>query len=649
MISIRSITMKNFRGHKDTSIEISDGEGVFFISGNNGGGKTTLINAINWCLFGDIAFNTIYDGTDTGIRTKGIDNSEPVEVRVVLEGLGHKYQLKRVATDYDERGKLSTLEIDSGNSRELSDNEAEALIKKILPKNIRGLFFLNGDNFSTEIFNRNSTNGLKSNIYKVSELDTISNAIRHLGLAENLYLKSIDKTTRDYNKIQELTESKEFSTKKIEEIEDDIKHANDKIREHEQELEDFDKLLASVAEIQDIIKDRDRLQDDLKDAESRLANDEADITECIQKSYHKVLLLDEVEEYRKALNKAEDDGKIPSPVDPKVTNNILETGVCLCGRCIGEEERVFIKKQHERYEAINKLKFLTDGILIFADIKDRIKDSYYVLADAINDKDKLDSKISGLKDRLDEVLAKLNGVNVAMIPNNPALKRQHIKEDIEKWKIRVRGYAQAKIEHENEITRCNKELQRLLGQSGDKDTQKLMKELEHIRELQQILKTLLDEAETTIRNRIQNGVWNIYSKILPDTQFSGISIDENYRFTIESKQGQQYDVGAMAVGELKTLALSLICTLSNDIGYSDTPLFIDNLFGGIEKSHFSEIARSVEQLSEKKQIFITYLYYKEKSDPSEKIAKYFSPAFVKQEFSAVKNSETGICNLIEEK
>ena len=134
MISIRSISMKNFRGHKDTAVEISGDEGVYFISGDNGHGKTTLINAINWCLFGDIAFNTIYDGADTGIRTKGIDNSEQVEVRVVLDGLGHKYQLRRIATDYDEHGKLSILEIDAGNSRELDSVETEALIKKILPK-----------------------------------------------------------------------------------------------------------------------------------------------------------------------------------------------------------------------------------------------------------------------------------------------------------------------------------------------------------------------------------------------------------------------------------------------------------------------------------------------------------------------------------
>ena len=180
--------------------------------------------------------------------------------------------------------------------------------------------------------------------------------------------------------------------------------------------------------------------------------------------------------------------------------------------------------------------------------------------------------------------------------------------------------------------------------SAGGDAQSLEAELDKIKELRDLLVELRESTEKIIKERIKEGVWESFKKILPDTQFAEISLDDNYSFSFIDKGGFESKVGKLCVGEAKTLALALISTLSNDIGYSDTPLFVDNLFAGIETSHFEDITRCVESLSDKKQVFITYLYAKEGA----RVSRYFNPAVIRQEIKVVKGDD-GICRAEETK
>lgn len=646
MISLTNVHLKNFRGHKDTDINFVPQNGMFFIFGDNGNGKTTIMNAINWCLFGDIVFQTIYNDDKPSIRSLGLPSEKSVEVSIQIVYEKRKYQFRRVAKDFDERGTLSAIEIIDNNSSVLSPDDIKPLIHQIIPENIRDLFFLNGDNFSTEIFSKTGINNLKNNIYKVSELDTINNAIRHLGLTENRYLKNISRATADYDKIQDLTKIKEADEKAKENLAKDIELANTKIKEHEDELEDFKKLLRDTEHTREIIEEKTRLEKEKDGIEGEIFSSTQDISECIKDGYSKLLLRDGLNEYRDALNEAKTQGVLPAPVNPKVTRDILDSHICVCGRHIGPEEEDYINKQHERYVAIKKKEFLADGIYEFSDIDNQIMDNDQKIGVAVDRRDAADSRLIPIEERIAEVKKKLNGVKTAQI-DNPDLKMQHIEWDIEKWKERRRQYNRSVIECDDEIKKCEKEITRLLGRSGGDDVSGLNNELQFIRTLKEELQTLRQEAENTIRKRLEKGIWETYLKIMPETQFSSIKIDEDYNFVTISKSGLESGAGITSVGELKTMALSLIYTLSSDIGYSETPLFIDNLFGGIEKTHFSEIAKFVGKLSEKKQIFITYLY-KPDSDSIDRVSNYFEPKYIQQEFNSCKDQNTGICTIKEE-
>ena len=59
MVHFDYIKISHFRSYINTEIEFDKQTGVYIINGDNGAGKSTFLNAINWCLYGDTPFYSV--------------------------------------------------------------------------------------------------------------------------------------------------------------------------------------------------------------------------------------------------------------------------------------------------------------------------------------------------------------------------------------------------------------------------------------------------------------------------------------------------------------------------------------------------------------------------------------------------------------
>src|SRR3990172_12882039 len=92
-ITLKSLTLTNFKGIRNISIDFN---GHTDISGDNGTGKTTLMDAFIWLLFGKDST----DRKDFEIKTLDADNRAIAkiehEVSAIMEIDGTPISLKRV-------------------------------------------------------------------------------------------------------------------------------------------------------------------------------------------------------------------------------------------------------------------------------------------------------------------------------------------------------------------------------------------------------------------------------------------------------------------------------------------------------------------------------------------------------------------------
>ncbi|MHB8288694.1 MAG: AAA family ATPase [Acidimicrobiales bacterium] len=162
MIQLRRATIENFRLLRDIELEFSTDfdRPLTIVRAENDTGKTTLLNALTWGLFGDdalpgprssfrlhpIDWNAEDDGVTVGIKVT-------IEFAVVDEETDNEvvYELERSAserlvgeTDFEPYPTTVTLLRRTTAGLAPVDNPA-ATIESLLPASLRDVFFIDGD------------------------------------------------------------------------------------------------------------------------------------------------------------------------------------------------------------------------------------------------------------------------------------------------------------------------------------------------------------------------------------------------------------------------------------------------------------------------------------------------------------------------
>jgi exonuclease SbcC len=100
---LKTLALRNYRKYKDAFVEFPDG--VIGIIGLNGVGKTTLVEAIGWALFGHVAART----TKELIKREGASAHEPCSVALDFELEGDRYSVVREMTGKNLMPKASLM------------------------------------------------------------------------------------------------------------------------------------------------------------------------------------------------------------------------------------------------------------------------------------------------------------------------------------------------------------------------------------------------------------------------------------------------------------------------------------------------------------------------------------------------------------
>ena len=149
MLHLKSLHLSNFGAFKgDQEVVFPEGAGVTAFYGENMRGKTTLLNAIRYALFGRITGRGRRDvSLEAMVNLEAkVEGVRTFEVRLVMTYAGAEYRLTRTARpsavmtdDYEARYYLER------GGHILPPDQARLELERILPSQIARFFLFDGE------------------------------------------------------------------------------------------------------------------------------------------------------------------------------------------------------------------------------------------------------------------------------------------------------------------------------------------------------------------------------------------------------------------------------------------------------------------------------------------------------------------------
>ena len=342
--------IENFRLLKEIEFEFatSADKNLTVIRAANESGKTTLLTALQWGLFGDDA---LPEG-GSNFRLSPIDASAndratvAISVEIdyeVLERAGgqRKYRLIRSLTETVQgsefsRGRPSVrlFHLSTNGARPVENPEAH--IQPYLPKELREVFFTDGDR-ALNFIQGSSTDQMKrveGAIRSLLGFSVIEDALKHVGTVNSNINKKVRKESGNKNELNSATQKLSDLQEEIPKLEEQFhqaKEARDNLEFHEKE--------ADVKLSEALRKgNREDLEKQKKAATQARLTAEKDADQATSDHANlfksellgKQLLASPFQKARAILEDLRNQGKIPNQTVP-VLEERLNQLVCICG------------------------------------------------------------------------------------------------------------------------------------------------------------------------------------------------------------------------------------------------------------------------------------------------------------------------------
>ncbi|TCJ41259.1 AAA family ATPase [Parafrankia sp. BMG5.11] len=337
---IRINNWRSFYGDNDFLVSKDPSKNVTLIRAENGVGKTSLLAAINWCLFGILPSESEFENPSKLVNECAIQKDGQTKTTVEIDFV-HEGKAYRASRSFDQKTEtthpLRLRELADGGEIPSSKDRPDRFINSVIPREMAPHFFFYGEATSRYT---GSTGARK-----------FGEAVKGIlgSTVARMALEDLRKAWQDFNR-----QASDNTSAEAQDAEREIEEAVQRIAQYRENLLKLDE------EIEAANSRIDRLNQELAGAkpakeaqtrrariESQLATRETEKAKALQRSkawmrtYITSVLAEELVKESAHVVKAEDTrGRLPAPYDQKFVDEILEDGTCVCGRPIakGSEE-----------------------------------------------------------------------------------------------------------------------------------------------------------------------------------------------------------------------------------------------------------------------------------------------------------------------
>lgn len=619
---IESIEIQNFRQYRTEKFVFPKMDGkkdIHVIIGENGEGKTNILNALTWCLYGEelhlgdknTAISNINSQYVQELRNHSQKNGDAKVTVVMSIEDGGNISFMRTAT-YSithsniietKQDVIAITNTNGGNNIIDNKNDYEMYVSRYVPKEINEYIFFDGE-LMDQYFKSDKRGNIESGIKDLTKASTIEKTINALktyaknGIAPILKNNGDSRVSEAQIKLENEQRIHDNQKEKVDLILAQIKKAEEKIEELTTKIQGFD----SLKDKTDRLKE---LEDESDSIKSRQKNLNEALYEFVRQNYINFALFPALMEFRNYIQSQESKGNLPPKIDRRLVESILDSKKCaVCGNHLNTEHlqhvltilhklEVSSTTSAELNRASSALNAIIDGMKAYPKKKQTIIDQKTYLASQAKKNEEEYKKLS---------------LELRSIPNQDEIKkaiieREEYRRNINPLHEKLGTERHILSVHSKAVEKAKKDLDDAMKSNRRMDT--FRKQLEFCTKgiilLDETLKEIIEEC----RKEMEVVTFDIFSKLIwKKDAFSKVNILEDYSFELLDTYKQQ-TLGACSAAERALLALSFTIALQQTSGH-DSLLYIDTPLGRVGEKNRINFTEVLTEIAETKQVILSF-------------------------------------------
>lgn len=639
-----SVKIENYRQYRSLDLEFGHGgHDLQVLVADNGVGKTNLLNAFTWCLYGE--------EPHLGLQPTGSQNGkeEPKlnkEVIAEYQQAGKKSAQVLVQIDIDlkpENGKPSLLRVkrtvpfsvssDSCFERKpethlsvvrmgshdevLEGQRAQDLINRYLPRDIREYFFFDGEQLGS-YFKENTGDRIKRAVQSISQIDLVTQMTDRLNNVLRDVRSQAGGVSSDAEKYRKFLEDAERTLRGCETV---ITEKERDVANLQQQIDEISDQLRGTKDVGQLERKRSELHKTVRELKGKLISAKLEYYKFARDRVVDFYMYPAARQTVDAIKTLEDDGQLPPPVAPEYLKQMLEQGHCaVCGHELTNDELEAIRAELDKYKVDNgtvSLLYNIKGDLM--NVCNRVKAYKRERRSAFSQVDYFERQLGKTEEDLEAVEREMAAIgDSADKIKRLQESRVMFERELSEANQVIGARTVKKCDMERKVEKYKKLLEKALKE--DAAARKYSLEHEFGSKALEVLKSAKEGVVNEVRANVSSRTEDLFKNMIwKESKCDHVELTDNYRPKLYDKSGYSCEATGSAA-ERSLLALAFTLAL-HEVSRNDAPLFIDTPIARVSGENRKNFARTLVDVSRGKQLILAFT----PSEYSEEIREEFEP------------------------
>lgn len=623
-MKILKLTLNNFGpyfGTQSLDLDVSDNAPIILVYGENERGKTSLLRAIRWCLYGEVLNQggTLMDEREFA-NYDARDRKEPFDVFVEIEfeDQGVKSVLKRwmkvKESDFEEI-RIETLskgvDLRPNNGNPVAEKDIPEQISRMLHKDISDFFLFDGETltrFEQRLRSADTSAALvRTSIEKVLGLPALQLLSRDIETLASETNKEVQRVAKKSAENEKVLKDIDATSTGIHNKQNDLVELRRIGKQLEDEKLELEKQLAKIDSIKDAYHERKSIRDSKSDLQRDISEIRDQIKVRISESWWAPAMPMLKEKAAAIDSMLAGNNQLLSEINELQRKKLdlqvqISTKKCSsCQQVVNESQ--ISNAQKEILEIEKKLESLPTPISNVDDIAFTKRQLNEFLEDGGVEERlrELDQDVLKRELRIDELNNKDRALTEVLSGNT--LDIAALESQYQRANDFIRESEREIEKKEFELTELKTQLRTLQNSLNRETTESspVKQEAALLSSLEEVLKDSLEGFRKSMREKVGEEASDIFTKLTTEPDYNGLTITGKYY--LEIVDSQKRIISRRSAGAEQIVAMSLIGALVR-CAVRQGPVIMDTPFGRLDTGHRRRILEWAPTIGTQVMLFV---------------------------------------------